>query len=222
MIDGSKANGRSIRVVVVDDDAFVAASLATILSAEPDVDVVACGENGEDAVRLYDAHEPDVLLMDIQMPGMDGLAAAERILTARPSARIVFLTTFSDDEYIVRALRLGARGYLIKQEVATIAPALRSVMSGQNVLGEEVVGRVGKLMGSHAASTGQRGAQSDGLLTEREQAVVSLVAEGLDNKEIAAQLYLSDGTVRNHISTILQKLGCKKRTQLAVWYYRGA
>ena len=222
MIDGSKANGRSIRVVIVDDDAFVAASLATILSAEPDVDVVACGENGEDAVRLYDAHEPDVLLMGIQMPGMDGLAAAERILTARPSARIVFLTTFSDDEYIVRALRLGARGYLIKQEVATIAPALRSVMSGQNVLGEEVVGRVGKLMGSHAASTGQRGAQSDGLLTEREQAVVSLVAEGLDNKEIAAQLYLSDGTVRNHISTILQKLGCKNRTQLAVWYYRGA
>lgn len=222
MIDGSKANGRSIRVVIVDDDAFVAASLATILSAESDVDVVACGENGEDAVRLYDAHEPDVLLMDIQMPGMDGLAAAERILTARPFARIVFLTTFSDDEYIVRALRLGARGYLIKQEVATIAPALRSVMSGQNVLGEEVVGRVGKLMGSHAASTGQRGAQSDGLLTEREQAVVSLVAEGLDNKEIAAQLYLSDGTVRNHISTILQKLGCKNRTQLAVWYYRGA
>lgn len=222
MIDGSRANGRSIRVVVVDDDTFVAASLATILSAEPDVDVVACGENGEDAVRLYDAHEPDVLLMDIQMPGTNGLAAAERILNARPSARIVFLTTFSDDEYIVRALRLGARGYLIKQEVATIAPALRSVMFGQNVLGEEVVGRVGKLMGGCPSAAGSRGVCDDGLLTEREQAVVSLVAEGLDNKEIAAQLYLSDGTVRNHISTILQKLGCKNRTQLAVWYYRGA
>ena len=131
----SAAQAGRIRVCIVDDDPFVTTSLATILAAEPDVAVAGEGCDGEAAVALFERERPDVLLMDIQMPGTDGLAAAERILAAHPEARIVFLTTFSDDEYIVRALRLGARGYLIKQEVATIAPALRTVTSGQSVLG---------------------------------------------------------------------------------------
>lgn len=135
-----------LRVCVVDDDPFVTASLATILSAEPDIVVAGEGHDGEEAVALFERERPDVLLMDIQMPGVGGLEAAERILAAHPEARVVFLTTFSDDEYIVRALRLGAKGYLIKQEVATIAPALRSVTAGQSVLGGEVLGRVDALM----------------------------------------------------------------------------
>ena len=149
------------------------------------------------------------------------LAAAERILAAHPDARIVFLTTFSDDEYIVRALRLGAKGYLIKQEVATIAPALRTVMAGQSVLGGEVLDRMDVLMsrGPACAENAPGGEMRSGL-TERESAIVELVAEGLDNKEIAARLYLSEGTVRNHISAILQKLDLKNRTQLVVRYYR--
>ena len=103
-----------IRTIIIDDDPFVRLSLRTILEAQKDVEVVAMGGTGEEAAALFDEHAPDVLLMDIQMPGAGGLEAAERILAAHGDARIVFLTTFSDDEYIVRALRLGARGYLIK------------------------------------------------------------------------------------------------------------
>ena len=134
-----------MRVIVVDDDAIVVRSLSTILSVEPDIEVVGAGTSGEEAVSLFSACEPDVVLMDIQMPGGDGLSAAEKILAASPAARVVFLTTFSDDDYIVRALRLGARGYLIKQDVATIAPALRSVMAGQSVLEGEVLARAAAL-----------------------------------------------------------------------------
>ena len=222
----------SIRACIVDDDPFVTTSLATILGAEPDVTVAGEGRDGDQAVDLYERERPDVLLMDIQMPGTDGLAAAERILAAHPDARIVFLTTFSDDEYIVRALRLGAKGYLIKQEVATIAPALRTVMAGQSVLGGEVLDRVDALMRHPlpasaapaplgSAERERPGSAFDGL-SERERAIVEQVAEGLDNKEIAAALYIREGTVRNHISAILQKLALKNRTQLAVAYYRAA
>ncbi len=196
-----------------------------------DVAVAGEGHDGNEAAALFERERPDVLLMDIQMPGTDGLAAAERILAAHPDARIVFLTTFSDDEYIVRALRLGAKGYLIKQEVATIAPALRTVMSGQSVLGDEVLDRVDALVSGLAASgaaalASAPGAERTGTtspldsLSERERAIVEQVAEGLDNKEIAAALYISEGTVRNHISAILQKLALKNRTQLAITYYR--
>ena len=117
-----------MRVLIVDDDALVAQSLSTILSVEDDVEVVGLGGSGPEATERYRELTPDILLMDIQMPGGDGLSAAERILTEDAGARIIFLTTFSDDEYIVRALRMGARGYLIKQDVAQVAPALRSVM----------------------------------------------------------------------------------------------
>ena len=135
-----------IRTVVVDDDPFVRMSLQTILDAQDDIEICALGGSGEEAVDLYERERPDVLLMDIQMPGMGGLDAAELILGTHDDARIVFLTTFSDDEYIVRALRIGAKGYLVKQEVATIAPALRAVVAGQNVLGTEVLDRMDALM----------------------------------------------------------------------------
>lgn len=214
-----------IRVCIVDDDPFVTTSLATILAAEPEIAVRGEAHTGDEAIALFERERPDVLLMDIQMPETDGLVAAGRILAEHPDARIVFLTTFSDDEYIVRALRLGAKGYLIKQEVATIAPALRTVMSGQSVLGTEVLGRMDALMqGNSVLPAGDvpGGAWKRGEgLTERERTIVGLVAEGLDNREIAGKLYLGEGTVRNHISTILQKLELKNRTQLAVAYYRG-
>lgn len=206
-----------IKTIIVDDDPFVRQSLQTILGAQDDVEVVALGGTGEEAVALYDEHAPDVLLMDIQMPGMGGIDAAERVLAAHPDARVVFLTTFSDDGYIARALRLGARGYLIKQEVATIAPALRAVVAGQSVLGEEAIGRVEALVrGAAPAEPAAEPAPALDALTDRERAVAELVAEGLDNREIAARLYLSEGTVRNHISACLQKLGLKNRTQLVI------
>ena len=202
------ASAQPIRVLVVDDDAIVCSSLQTILGAQPDIAVVGTGSHGLDAVDLYQQLRPDILLADIQMPGCDGLQAAQRILVGDPHARIVFLTTFSDDAYLVRALKLGACGYLVKQDVAAIAPALRSVMAGHRVLEGQVVDRPPVVT------------PPGSVLTERERDVVRLVADGLDNSQIAAALYLSEGTVRNHISAILAKLDLRNRTQLAVWYYR--
>ena len=123
-----------MRLIVVDDDRLVVDSLKIILGAQPQIEVVGTGANGNDAVALYAEHAPDIALLDIQMPGRDGLSAAREILERDPAARVVFLTTFSDDEYIVSALKLGARGYLIKTDVAAIPPALAQVMDGKRVL----------------------------------------------------------------------------------------
>ena len=216
-----------MKVLIVDDDALVAQSLSTILSVEADVEVVGLGRSGPEAIEKYRELKPDILLMDIQMPGGDGLSAAERILAGDVAARIVFLTTFSDDEYIVRALKMGSRGYLIKQDVAQIAPALRSVMAGVCVLEGEVLERSATMRLSARPEPG--GPQNKPLrgtvfaaLTDREYEVVEAVAEGLDNAEVAARLFMSEGTVRNHISSILAKLGLRNRTQVAVMYYRSA
>ena len=245
-----------MRVAIIDDDALVCESLSIILGAEADIDVVGSGTDGDAAVCLYAEAAPDIVLMDIQMPGRDGLSAAQEILARDPAARIVFLTTFSDDEYIVRALALGARGYLIKQDVAAVAPALRAVMGGQSVLEGEVLARVScmntpALRASAAPAVAATGATGEvgayggasphaarlamptatahqavsatdpfACLTEREREVAELIAAGLDNREIAQAAYLSEGTVRNHISTILSKLHLKNRTQIAIAYWR--
>lgn len=213
-----------MKVLIVDDDPIVAQSLSTILSVEDDIEVVGLGTCGPEAVAGYLAHRPDLVLLDIRMPGGDGLSAGERILGEDPDARIVFLTTFADDEYIVRALAMGARGYLIKQDVARIAPALRSVMAGVCVMEGEVVSRSVGLRGAcrAAGGAGAPGARSAAFtsLTPREYEVVEAVAQGLDNAQVAEHLFMSEGTVRNHISMALAKLGLRNRTQLAVLYYR--
>ncbi len=209
-----------MRVVIADDDAVVVESLQIVLDAQPDIEVAGCGTDGTDAVRLAADAAPDIVLLDIQMPGMDGLAAAEKILASPEPPRVVFLTTFSDDEYIVRALALGAAGYLIKQDVAGVAPALRSVMAGRSVLEGEVLER------AVALGAGAPVAEKPDLttvfpqLTDREREVVALISEGLDNREVAAAAYMGEGTVRNHISSILAKLHLKNRTQIAVAYWR--
>ena len=209
-----------MRVVIADDDAVVVESLQIVLDAQPDIEVAGCGTDGADAVRLAADAAPDIVLLDIQMPGMDGLAAAEKILASPEPPRVVFLTTFSDDEYIVRALALGAAGYLIKQDVAGVAPALRAVMAGRSVLEGEVLER------AVALGAGAPVAEKPDLttvfpqLTDREREVVALIADGLDNREVAAAAYMGEGTVRNHISSILAKLGLRNRTQIAVAYWR--
>ena len=209
-----------MRVVIADDDAVVVESLRIVLDAQPDIEVAGCGTDGADAVRLAADAAPDIVLLDIQMPGMDGLAAAEKILASPEPPRVVFLTTFSDDEYIVRALALGAAGYLIKQDVAGVAPALRAVMAGRSVLEGEVLER------AVALGAGAPVAEKPDLttvfpqLTDREREVVALIADGLDNREVAAAAYMGEGTVRNHISSILAKLHLRNRTQIAVAYWR--
>lgn len=209
-----------MKIILVDDDAFVCASLKTILQADPEITVAAVGYSAAEAVKLYQAHRPDILLMDIQMPEISGLDAAEQILCADPQARILFLTTFSDEDYIVRALRIGAKGYLIKQDIESIRPALYALMSGQSVFGREIMDKLPALIGQNA---GQRSAEPDLSafgLSSRERVIVRQVAQGFSNREIADALFLSEGTVRNYLSTILDKLALRDRTQLAVFYYK--
>ena len=209
-----------MRVVIADDDAVVASSLEIVLGAQPDIEVVGSATDGAQAVLLAREARPDVVLLDIQMPGTDGLAAAAQVLALPQPPRVVFLTTFSDDEYIVRALALGAAGYLIKQDVAGVAPALRAVMAGRSVLEGEVLERAVAL-GAGAPQPAPRDLASVfPQLTDREREVVSLIAEGLDNREVAAAAYMGEGTVRNHISSILAKLHLRNRTQIAVAYWR--
>lgn len=202
-----------MRIVLIDDDQLVCMSLKIILEAEETIEVAAIGNDGSEAVPLYREYIPDVLLMDIRMQGMDGTAALEELLAEFPEAKVLFLTTFVDDEYIVKALELGAKGYIIKQNFEHIIPALKAVYSGQNVYGDEIISKIPDLMkpvGSFDYSAYD--------ISEKEYEIITSIAEGLSNKEIASNLYLSEGTVRNYLSTILEKLNLRDRTQLAVFY----
>ena len=201
------------KVVVVDDDQLVAISLKTILESDPQVTVAATGNDGKDAVALYESEHPDVLLLDIQMKEMSGLEAAEQILEKDPAAKILFLTTFSDDEYIIKALNLGAKGYILKQDFEGLLPALLAVEQGQSVFGGEVVNKLPVLM-----QTKNSFDYSGYDIGEKEQEIIALVGAGKSNREIAEELFLSEGTVRNYISQILEKLSLRDRTQLAVFY----
>ena len=205
-----------MRVLIIDDDPLVCESLRTILQSDGDIDVLEVGYDGEVAVHLYRNLQPDVLLMDIRMETMTGLEAATDILREFPEAKILFLTTFSHDEYIVQALRLGAKGYILKQDFESIPPALRAVWAGQSVFGNSIVAKMPELM------KGEAKPKLTALgISEREESIIALVAQGLSNKEIAEALYLSEGTVRNYISVILDKLELRDRTQLAVFYFGG-
>lgn len=202
-----------MKVVVVDDDQLVAISLKTILESDSQVTVAATGNDGKDAVALYESEHPDVLLLDIQMKEMSGLEAAEQILEKDPAAKILFLTTFSDDEYIIKALNLGAKGYILKQDFEGLLPALLAVEQGQSVFGGEVVNKLPVLM-----QTKNSFDYSGYDIGEKEQEIIALVGTGKSNREIAEELFLSEGTVRNYISQILEKLSLRDRTQLAVFY----
>ena len=205
-----------MNIVIVDDDRFVSGALKTILEVSEEITVDAVGEDGAEAVALYRRHRPDVLLMDIRMKEMSGLEAAEKILEEFPDAKILLLTTFSDDDYIVRALRLGAKGYLLKQDYASILPALQAVDSGQTVFGREVVSKLPNLIHPQKESYDYRARD----ISPRELEIIRLIAEGLSNREIASELFLSEGTVRNYLSSILDKLSLRDRTQVAVFYYQ--
>lgn len=202
-----------MRTIIVDDDSLVAISLKTILEADEKIEVVATGNDGTEAVALYEKYQPEVLLMDIQMKEMSGLEAAEIILQRYPEAKILFLTTFSDDEYIVKALNIGVKGYILKQDFEGIVPALLAVERGQSVFGGEVVHKIPVL--SKESFDYEK---YD--ISRKEQEIIEQVALGKSNKEIAETLFLSEGTIRNYISSVLDKLSLRDRTQLAVFYYR--
>ncbi|MFR4584074.1 response regulator transcription factor [Clostridium cadaveris] len=204
-----------MRVLIIDDDKLVCVSLKTILESQGDINVVGTGNSGQEALELFRSLNPDILLMDIRMDGMTGLEAAETILNNDKNAKILFLTTFSDDDYIVKALKIGAKGYIIKQNFECIVPSLKAVYSGQSVFGDDIVSKIPSLINN----TSKVDFFSFGI-TEKELEIITLVADGLSNKEIASNLYLSEGTVRNTITIILQKLSLRDRTQLAIFYYK--
>ena len=204
-----------MKLILIDDDSLVVSALKMLLEAQPDFEVTAAADDGSAALSLYREHRPDVLLMDIRMKETDGLEAASAVLSEFPDARILLLTTFSDDEYIVKALRIGAKGYLLKQDYASILPALRAVCSGQTVFGAEIVSKIPDLIRKEDEfDYAARG------INEREKKIIRLIADGNSNKEIAAELYLSEGTIRNYLSSILDKLQFRDRTQVAVFYYQ--
>ncbi|WP_350343119.1 response regulator transcription factor [Proteinivorax tanatarense] len=204
-----------MKIIIVDDDTLVSTSLKTIIEANENFKVIATASNGAEAIRLYKEHIPDILLMDIRMGRVSGLDAAEEILNTFPKAKILFLTTFADDEYIVKALKIGAKGYILKQHYNSIVPALNAVCSGQNVFGEQIIS---KLPTVAFDMENKKDYKEYGLL-DKEYVIIKLVAKGLSNKEIAKEIYLGEGTVRNYLSVILDKLNLRDRTQLAIFYF---
>ena len=208
-----------MKIIIIDDDPLVSQALKTILQADPDVFVAAVGNDGDAALPLYQVHLPDILLMDIRMKNVSGIAAGEGILSVFPDARILFLTTFSDDDYIIKALKMGAKGYLLKQKFESIVPSLKAVMSGQNVFGEDIIARLPLFMESRLKE--ERNPSALGI-TAKEFSLLALVADGRSNREIADLQHISEGTVRNAISVLLEKLHLKSRTQLAIFYLKNA
>lgn len=204
-----------MNIIIVDDDLLVSMSLKTILEADGEVQVLALGKDGNEAIELYNKYNPDVMLMDIRMDGMSGLDACKAIMQSHLDAKILLLTTFSDDEYIVKAIHYGAKGYILKQDYASIVSSLMAVYNGQTVFGDEIMEKLPSLI-----ANGTELDYKEFDINDKEFEIVQLVADGLNNKEIAEKLYLSEGTVRNYISNILDKLNLRDRTQLACFYYK--
>jgi DNA-binding NarL/FixJ family response regulator len=211
----------SIRVLVADDQPLVRAGMRMLLSTVPDLEVVGEAANGEEAKALVESLLPDVVLMDVRMPGTDGLQAASAILSTPKLAgvRVVMLTTFDVDEYIFEALEMGASGFLLKDaEPEEIVRAIRAAAAGDAVLSPTVTRR---LIADYARRPRRPLADAGALdaLTEREREVMALVARGLSNEEIGAQLFMSRLTAKTHVSRILAKLGARDRAQLVVLAY---
>ncbi|MBB2741019.1 UNVERIFIED_ORG: DNA-binding NarL/FixJ family response regulator [Microbispora rosea subsp. rosea] len=205
----------SIRVVVADDQAMVRRGFRMLLDDEPDIEVVAEAGDGEQAVRAVRALAPDVALMDIRMPGLNGLEAT-RMLSGQPT-RIIVLTTFDLDEYVYEALRAGAAGFLTKEAPAErLIEAVRVVAAGDGMLAPAVTRRV---IEAFARAPAPRRAPALDTLTAREVEVLRLMARGLSNPEIAARLFISDTTAKTHVSRILTKLGLRDRIQAVIFAY---
>lgn len=209
-----------IKILIADDQELIRQSLQIVLGMEPDFNVLESVENGLEVIRAVRREKPDVILMDIRMPEMDGVVCTQIIKENYPEIKIIILSTFDDDEYVFNALKYGASGYLLKgASTKELSEAIRKVYQGTAMINEDIASKVLKLF-SRMAQTNiaiQVDEQKTADLKTTERQIVSLVGRGLSNKEIAAKLSLSEGTVRNSLSIILSKLALRDRTQLAIW-----
>ena len=209
----------TVRVLLVDDEAMVRVGLRMVLSAEPDLEVVGEGGDGEDAERLTRELEPDVVLMDVRMPRVDGLEGSRRVMAARPGTKVVVLTTFGEDAYVEAALRAGVSGFLLKvSPPEQLIQAVRTVAAGGGLLDPAVTVRVIESFAQAPSARTPRSAALDAL-TERERDVLARIAHGKSNAEIAAELFLGEATVKTHVSNVLHKLGLRDRVQAVVAAY---
>ena len=202
---------KPLRVAVIDDDALIRRTLSQLLDLEDDMVILDTGEDGRDAERIMQ-EDPDVMLLDMRMEGADGLSALEA-MTTEQRRKVLILSTFDEDRYILPAVQMGAGGYILKNaRPADIMRAVRQIASGQSVLGPEAMQAIRRNLQKAPCGNGA----VLNRLTDREREVCALVAEGLNNKAVAEHLYLSEGTVKNYISTILDKTGLEHRTQIAI------
>ncbi len=205
-------------ILVVDDQRLMRDGLRTLLELEPDLDVVGEAGDGQAAITAYAECTPDVVLMDVRMPVMDGVEATRRIRQTWPEARVIILTTFDDDEYVFEGLRAGAQGYLLKAvSSGELADAIRTVAAGGALIDPSVTRKVVAEFARLGAPTRPSASGLPEPLSDRELDVLRLVAEGLSNREIAERLYLAEGTVKNYGTNLLGKIGARDRTQAALW-----
>ncbi len=206
-----------IRVLLVDDQQLIRQGIQILLDTEPDIEVVGQAANGREALEIVDGCRPDVILMDVRMPVMDGVTATGELAKSHPDTAVIILTTFDDDEYIFEGLRAGAHGFLLKDiSSEEMAEAVRTVAAGGGLIQPSITRRVvaefSRLASRDSAGQGDLAEP----LTERELEVLQLMAQGLSNQEIAEQLIISRGTVKNHVSNLLGKLDVRDRTQAVI------
>ncbi|KAA1183520.1 response regulator transcription factor [Paenibacillus sp. B2(2019)] len=218
----------NIKVLIADDNSFIREGMRIILTTFEGFEVVATVQNGQEAVAYCERHEVDVALLDVRMPEMNGVEAT-KLIVERTATRPLILTTFDDDEYIRDAITYGAKGYLLKNnDPERICDAIKTVYYGHNVLQDTVLdklksdvagGKTGKDTEPSALNQGPGIDKS--LFTERELDIMALIAKGRTNKEISKQIYISEGTIANHVTSILGKTGLTHRTQIAIYYLTG-
>lgn len=211
---------RPIRVAIADDQALVRTGLHMVLEAEDDLEVVGEASDGRAAIDLVNRHQIDVVLMDVRMPGLDGIAATESITAGGRATKVIVLTTFDLDEYAFAAIRAGASGFLLKDSrPAELVGAIRTVHAGEAALAPRVTRRMIELFAGELPRPGLHEAPELASLTPREREILSTVAEGASNTEIADRLGLSESTVKTHVGRVLLKLGARDRVQLVIYAY---
>ncbi len=209
-----------IKILIADDQELIRESLKIVLDLNQDMEVIGIAENGRKVLELLKKNLPDVILMDIRMPELDGVLCTKAVKEKFPDVKIIILTTFDDDEYVYYALKYGASGYLLKGcSVQELTAAIHTVMSGGSILNQGVITKVVKLFSQLAQVniTMELDGRRVEELNRTEKNIASLVGRGLSNKEIAEKLFLSEGTIRNALSSALSKLNLRDRTQLAIW-----